>query len=274
MQKHHSQTLRLDSRKPLSSVVDNYLHKSCCRQGQGIELKQILRGGQDEQTPDVQERIEKEKKISKKRRLEKKKWKKFDEEKKVEAEVEKQKIQIITGADGMIYALDPDFPDDVNFVPKPMPEEAVMDTKVYNETQMQEMDEKAARDEADQFLSFTRKPLADAELEKDLLDLVTECEKVRQIKKGANEVTKAINRNTAEFIIIAADTVPIEIVLHLPLLCEDKGVPFVWVSTRTELSKALNMHRPVTSTAILSNERSHLAGRIRKLRAQVDSLPY
>jgi U4/U6 small nuclear ribonucleoprotein SNU13 len=267
MQKH-SQTLH----KQTSLVIDKCVHKNCC--GQEIQLIHRLRGGQDEQTPDVRERIDKEKKISKKRRQEKKKWKKFDEEKKADAEVEKQKVQIITGPDGMIYALDPDFPPEVNFVPKPMPDEAEIDTKVYNETQLQEMEEKAARDEADQFLSFTRKPLADAELEKDLLDLVTECEKVRQIKKGANEVTKAINRNTAEFIIIAADTVPIEIVLHLPLLCEDKGVPFVWVSTRTALSKALNMHRPVTSTAILSNERSHLVGRIRKLRATVDNLPY
>lgn len=43
-----------------------------------------------------------------------------------------------------------------------------------------------------------------------------------QIKKGANEATKTLNRGIAELIIIAADTTPLEIVLHLPLLCEDK----------------------------------------------------
>jgi U4/U6 small nuclear ribonucleoprotein SNU13 len=42
------------------------------------------------------------------------------------------------------------------------------------------------------------------------------------LKKGANETTKALNRGMAGLVIIAADTQPLEIVLHLPLLCEDK----------------------------------------------------
>lgn len=34
--------------------------------------------------------------------------------------------------------------------------------------------------------------------------------------------TKTLNRGVSEFIILAADTEPLEILLHLPLLCEDK----------------------------------------------------
>lgn len=34
--------------------------------------------------------------------------------------------------------------------------------------------------------------------------------------------TKALNRGLAEFIVMAADAEPLEILLHLPLLCEDK----------------------------------------------------
>lgn len=34
--------------------------------------------------------------------------------------------------------------------------------------------------------------------------------------------TKTLNRGVAEFIVMAADTEPLEILLHLPLLCEDK----------------------------------------------------
>lgn len=44
----------------------------------------------------------------------------------------------------------------------------------------------------------------------------------KQLKKGANEATKTLNRGICEFIIMTADVEPIEIVLHLPLLCEDK----------------------------------------------------
>jgi len=34
--------------------------------------------------------------------------------------------------------------------------------------------------------------------------------------------TKTLNRGISEFIVMAADAEPLEIILHLPLLCEDK----------------------------------------------------
>ena len=34
--------------------------------------------------------------------------------------------------------------------------------------------------------------------------------------------TKTLNRGISEFVVMAADTEPIEILLHLPLLAEDK----------------------------------------------------
>lgn len=65
-------------------------------------------------------------------------------------------------------------------------------------------------------------PLADEELNKSILDLVQQALNYKQLKKGANEATKALNRGKAELILMAADTEPIEILMHLPLLCEDK----------------------------------------------------
>lgn len=51
-------------------------------------------------------------------------------------------------------------------------------------------------------------------------DLVGQCASLKQIKKGANEATKTLNRAITELVIIAADANPLEIVLHLPLICE------------------------------------------------------
>lgn len=34
--------------------------------------------------------------------------------------------------------------------------------------------------------------------------------------------TKTLNRGVSEFIVLTADTEPLEILLHLPLLCEEK----------------------------------------------------
>jgi len=72
-------------------------------------------------------------------------------------------------------------------------------------------------------------PLADADLTIALLDLVQQATNYKQTKKGANEATKTLNRGISEMILMAADAEPIEILLHLPLLCEDKNVPYVFV---------------------------------------------
>jgi U4/U6 small nuclear ribonucleoprotein SNU13 len=72
-------------------------------------------------------------------------------------------------------------------------------------------------------------PLADADLTIALLDLIQQATNYKQTKKGANEATKTLNRGISELIVMAADAEPIEILLHLPLLCEDKNVPYVFV---------------------------------------------
>lgn len=43
------------------------------------------------------------------------------------------------------------------------------------------------------------------------------------VKKGANECTKTLNRGISEIIVLAADTSPLAILLHLPLVAEDKS---------------------------------------------------
>lgn len=47
--------------------------------------------------------------------------------------------------------------------------------------------------------------------------------------------TKTLNRGISEFIVMAADAEPLEILLHLPLLCEDKNVPYVFVPSKVHL---------------------------------------
>ena len=52
--------------------------------------------------------------------------------------------------------------------------------------------------------------------------MVQQASNYKQLKKGANEATKTLNRGISELIIMAADAEPLEILLHLPLVCEDK----------------------------------------------------
>jgi hypothetical protein len=82
----------------------------------------------------------------------------------------------------------------------------------------------------------------------------------------ANEATKTLNRGISEFIILTADVEPIEIVLHLPLLCEDKNVPYVFVPSKTALGRACGVSRPVIAASVTTNEARELNSQIQAVK--------
>jgi len=115
-------------------------------------------------------------------------------------------------------------------------------------------------------------PLADADLTSQILDLVQQALHYKQLKKGANEATKTLNRGMSEFIVMTADTEPIEILLHLPLLCEDKNVPYVFVPSKTALGRACGVSRAVIAASIISNEASELKPQIQHIKSRIERL--
>lgn len=76
-------------------------------------------------------------------------------------------------------------------------------------------------------------------------------EKGGKIKKGVNETTKAVERGQAILVLIAEDVDPPEVVAHLPLLCEEKKIPYVYVPSKERLGKAAGINVPASSAAIL-----------------------
>ena len=61
---------------------------------------------------------------------------------------------------------------------------------------------------------------------------------------------------------MTADVEPIEIVLHLPLLCEDKNVPYVFLPSKTALGRACGVSRPVIAASVTTNEARELNNQI------------
>ena len=72
-----------------------------------------------------------------------------------------------------------------------------------------------------------------------------------KIRKGTNEVTKIVERGEAKFVVMAEDVQPPEILAHIPLLCEEKAVPYGYVPTKQELGFACGLEKPTASVAIL-----------------------
>jgi U4/U6 small nuclear ribonucleoprotein SNU13 len=82
----------------------------------------------------------------------------------------------------------------------------------------------------------------------------------------------SLNRGISELIVLAADTSPLAILLHLPLLCEDKNVPYVYVPSKMALGRACGVARAVIACSITTNEASDLMGQIRTLKDKVERL--
>jgi len=117
-------------------------------------------------------------------------------------------------------------------------------------------------------------PLADEPLTNSILDLVQQAGQYKQLKKGANEATKTLNRGIAEFIVLTADTEPLEILLHLPLLCEEKNVPYVFIPSKAALGRACNVSRPVIAASVITSEVRELQSQIRSIKLAIEKLMY
>ena len=72
-----------------------------------------------------------------------------------------------------------------------------------------------------------------------------------KIKKGANEVTKAVERGTAKLAVIAKDVQPAEIVMHIPLIAKEKGIPCIEVDSKEELGQAAGVGRSAAAVAVI-----------------------
>jgi large subunit ribosomal protein L7Ae len=86
---------------------------------------------------------------------------------------------------------------------------------------------------------------------KKILEAVEVARKTGKIKKGTNEVTKAVERGVAKLVVVAKDVSPPEITMHIPLLAKEKGVTCLEVPSKEELGAAVGIGVATVSVAIV-----------------------
>jgi len=87
----------------------------------------------------------------------------------------------------------------------------------------------------------------------DIYQIIEKAKRTGKIEKGTNEVTKAIERGTAKFVVYAADVDPKEIVQHIPVLCKEKGIKCQEVDNKQKLGIAVGISVPTSSVAIIES---------------------
>ena len=84
------------------------------------------------------------------------------------------------------------------------------------------------------------------------LEAVEIAKNTGKVKKGVNEVTKALERGTAKLVVYAKDVQPQEIVMHLPVLAKEKGIPCIEVPSKDELGTAAGIGRSTGAVAVIN----------------------
>jgi large subunit ribosomal protein L7Ae len=72
-----------------------------------------------------------------------------------------------------------------------------------------------------------------------------------KVKKGSNEATKAVERNIAQLVLIGSDVEPEEIVMHLPLLCDEKQIPYIFITKQNDIGAASGLEVGSAAAAIV-----------------------
>jgi large subunit ribosomal protein L7Ae len=89
------------------------------------------------------------------------------------------------------------------------------------------------------------------ELSENALQVLEKVRLTGKLKKGTNEVTKMVERGQSLLTVIAMDVEPAEVVAHIPPLCEEKQVPFIFVPTKAELGAASGIEVPTSAVCII-----------------------
>lgn len=84
--------------------------------------------------------------------------------------------------------------------------------------------------------------------------------KNNSLKRGVKEVVKTLRKSPPAapgritfpgVVIIAGDISPADVVSHLPVLCEDHNVPYIFVPSRAELGVAAKTKRPTSVVMVM-----------------------
>ncbi|KAF1921449.1 50S ribosomal protein L30e-like protein [Ampelomyces quisqualis] len=108
-------------------------------------------------------------------------------------------------------------------------------------------------------------PLSDDTKEvKKILKTVKKSAKSKTLRRGVKEVVKALRKssssstditNPTAIVVIAADISPMDVISHIPVLCEDHSVPYIYIKSRAQLGEASATKRP-TSVVMVSRDKA------------------
>ena len=115
--------------------------------------------------------------------------------------------------------------------------------------------------------------MASPKLQKKLFKLIGRAAKAKALRRGIKEVVLALRKGEKGVCAIAADVFPVDVVAHIPLLCEEANIAYCYVGRKSDLGSAGLTKRP-TSVAFVSLDKApeEMKADIEKVRDKVRAI--
>lgn len=97
--------------------------------------------------------------------------------------------------------------------------------------------------------------MAGRKLTKKIFKLISHAAKGKALRRGIKEAVLAMRKGDTGIVVMAGDVFPVEVISHVPLLCEEANIPYCFVSRKTDLGAAGLTKRP-TSIVLVSQKKA------------------
>ncbi|KAK1315563.1 H/ACA ribonucleoprotein complex subunit 2-like protein [Acorus calamus] len=96
------------------------------------------------------------------------------------------------------------------------------------------------------------RPLAGKKLSKKTFKLIRRASEHKCLRRGVKEVVKSIRRGNKGLCVIAGNISPIDVITHVPILCEEAEVPYIYVHSKEDLATAGATKRPTCCVLVMT----------------------
>ncbi|WUR02239.1 H/ACA ribonucleoprotein complex subunit NHP2 [Vairimorpha necatrix] len=81
-------------------------------------------------------------------------------------------------------------------------------------------------------------PIATPLASEKQLEMINEAIKsIEKLISGIKACTKEIKKESKGVVVLSADTTPMDLITHIPALCEEKGIKYIFVEKKDLLTK-------------------------------------
>ncbi|XP_055593876.1 H/ACA ribonucleoprotein complex subunit 2-like protein [Uranotaenia lowii] len=115
-------------------------------------------------------------------------------------------------------------------------------------------------------------PMASKKLTKKIHKLIEKASKHKTyLRNGLKDVQVRLRKGETGLVIFAGDVSPVEIMCHLPGVCEERNIPYCYTPSRKDLGAAMGVKRG--TVAMLIREHADYQDLYDKLKVELSGLP-